>query len=115
MCFFTYVDYTTAVNPILYAFDSHCNVIGYNPSAPRNELESSSGYSFSSELPDYIVIQTGTELWKYQSQMSFWYNSTEFLPQTNAFQDPEQWTEIGISSYGALEYLWFRAAFCCGC
>lgn len=52
-----YVPYGQASGDVkLYMFDQNCLQTGYAGSVSRDQLASPGGYSFSSELPEYLVL-----------------------------------------------------------
>lgn len=95
-------------------FDNVCNEIGQNYATPAADLYSRSGYSLSSQLPEYIVAHvsklTGTSL-----IADFWYNGHHYLPSqdTKAIKDVVSAFGIAVDPVTGENFVWNKEEFIC--
>jgi hypothetical protein len=62
----------------MYMFDQHCVVIGENlQQVTLDDLANPVGWGFSSELPDFVVINIPEPI---TNQVTFWYAGEMYLP-----------------------------------
>jgi hypothetical protein len=100
---------------MLWVFDHNCVGIGYNPSVPWSDLAASPmGWSFSSQLPKYVMVKITGNAWDGQDpnfNLDVWYGGGPAPGHTSPLLDQKfiHWAGENDNS----GYFSFHAPFTC--